>query len=164
MASLSILDGALKGQRFTLEQPVTRIGRREGNDWVLPDNSISGSHCEVEKTSSGFVIRDLGSTNGTKVNGDPTKEKALFRNDIILLGEVPAMIEGDDVPLQKLGDTQPITRTTITIQQPKRTVEPPPEFEKKSNTNKVWVLVITVLVLVIAFLLFKLLTASPAAA
>ena len=94
MACLTVLDGSLKGQRFTLTLPLTRIGRREGNDWVVQDGSISGTHCEIEKSDDGFLIRDLGSTNGTKVNNVTIKEKALSRNDIILLGEVPMMIEG----------------------------------------------------------------------
>lgn len=98
MAFLIVMDGPLKGQRVALDQPTIRIGRKEGNDWVLPDGSVSGTHCEIEKSATGFLIRDLGSTNGTKVNNEPVKERALFRNDIILMGEIPVMIEGDDVP------------------------------------------------------------------
>ncbi|HRR35221.1 MAG TPA: FHA domain-containing protein [Kiritimatiellia bacterium] len=155
MACLTVLDGSLKGQRFALEQPLTRIGRREGNDWVVPDNSISGTHCEIAKSDAGFVIRDLGSTNGTKVNNVAIKEKALSRNDIILIGEVPMMIEGDDVPQSTKTAPISVPRTTIIIQ-PKRTLETPKEFGKKTNSNKIWVSVIVVLVLVIAYLLVQL--------
>ncbi|HHU14153.1 MAG: FHA domain-containing protein [Kiritimatiellae bacterium] len=154
MACLTVLDGSLKGQRFTLTLPLTRIGRREGNDWVVQDGSISGTHCEIEKSDDGFLIRDLGSTNGTKVNNVTIKEKALSRNDIILLGEVPMMIEGDDVP-QSEKESAAVPRTTIIIQ-PKRTLETPKEFGKKTNSNKLWVAVIVVLVLVIAYLLVQL--------
>ena len=162
MACLTVLDGSLKGQRFTLEQAMTRVGRREGNDWVLQDGSISGTHCEIEKTDAGFLLRDLGSTNGTKVNNVTIKEKNLSRNDIILMGEVPVMIEGDDVPQSERPEPIAVPRTTIIIQ-PKRTLETPKEFGKKSNTNKVWVVVIVVLVLVIAYLLVQLLTGGGAA-
>ncbi len=163
MACLAVLDGPLKGQRVALDQPVTRIGRREGNDWVLQDGSVSGAHCEIEKSESGFNLRDLGSTNGTKVNSEPIKEKLLFRNDIILMGEIPVMIEGDDVP--QSGQTGPyaIPRTTIVIQQ-KRTLETPKEFGKKSNSNKLWIALIVVLLLVIAALLVKLFSGTPGAA
>jgi pSer/pThr/pTyr-binding forkhead associated (FHA) protein len=163
MACLTVLDGSFKGQRFTLEQPVTRIGRREGNDWVLQDGSISGTHCEIEKSEAGFLLRDLDSTNGTKVNNAAIKEKFLFRNDILLLGEVPVMIEGDDVPqAEEKAESYAIPRTTIVIQ-PKRTLETPKEFGKKSNTNKIWISVIVLLVLIIAALLVKLLTGTDAA-
>jgi len=137
----------------SLDQPVTRVGRKEGNDWVLQDGSVSGTHCEIEKSDTGFLIRDLGSTNGTKVNNEPIKERPLFRNDILLIGEVPVMIEGDDVPQTETPEPYSIPRTTIIIQQ-KRNVEPPPkEFGKKSSGNKVWIAVIVLLLLVIVALL-----------
>ena len=162
MACLTVLDGPLKGQRVALDLPVTRIGRRDGNDWVLQDGSISGTHCEIEKSDAGFTVRDLDSTNGTKVNSEPIKEKALIRNDIILKGEIPVMIEGDDVPQSEAAEPYAIPRTTIVIQQ-KRTLETPKEFGKKSNSNKIWFAVIFVLLLVIVGLLVRLLTGSQAA-
>jgi pSer/pThr/pTyr-binding forkhead associated (FHA) protein len=144
------MDGPLKGQRVSLDQALLRVGRREGNDWILQDGSVSGSHCEVERSDSGFLIRDLGSTNGTKVNSEPIKDKQLFRNDIIQIGEVSVMLEGEDVPQTALSDAAPIPRTTIIIPQKRPTViETPKVFVKKSNSNKIWIAVITVLLLVI---------------
>jgi len=159
MAFLIVMDGPLKGQRVALDQPTIRIGRREGNDWVLPDGSVSGTHCEIEKSATGFLIRDLGSTNGTKVNNEPVIERALFRNDIILMGEIPVMIEGDDVPQTDKPQPYAIPRTTIVIQQ-KRNIEPPKEFAKKSNTNKIWVALIVLLLLVIGGLFYLFITGS----
>lgn len=150
MACLTVMDGPLKGQRVSLDQPLTRVGRREGNDWVLQDASVSGSHCEVERAAGGFLIRDLGSTNGTKVNSEPVKDKSLFRNDIIQIGEVPVMLEGDDVPQTALNEASPIPRTTIIIPpKPPSTIDTPKVFVKKSNSNKIWTAVIVILVLVI---------------
>ena len=156
MACLTVLNGPSKGQRFTLEKPTTRIGRREENDWMLQDGSISGTHCEIVKNGTEFLLRDLDSTNGTKVNNATIKEKVLFRNDILIFGEVPVMIEGDDVPQaeEKPGASGPVPRTTIVIQQ-KRKLSTPKEFGKKSNSNMIWVSVIVVLVLIIAALLVK---------
>ena len=159
MACLTVLDGAHKGHRFALDNPTTRIGRREGNDWVLDDASISGTHCEIEKSDEGFLIRDLGSTNGTSVNGTPVRERRLCRNDVILLGEVPVEIEGIDVPLSAdpaISDTQTIPRTTIVINPRKRTIDTPDAFGRKSRSTKIWVAVIAALVLVIAILVAKL--------
>lgn len=150
MACLTVMDGPLKGQKISLELPLTRVGRREGNDWVLQDSSVSGSHCEIEKTDNGFLIRDLGSTNGTKVNSEPIKDKLLFRNDIIHIGEISVMIEGEDVPQTGLRDTAAIPRTTIIIPQKRPTViDTPKVFVKKSNSNKIWIAVIVILLLVI---------------
>ncbi len=157
MACLTVLDGNQKGQRLALENTVTRIGRRDGNDWVLDDASISGIHCEIEKSEIGFVIRDLGSTNGTMVNNESVKEIRLFRNDIIRIGDVPIEIEGDDVPQSggSEAEAEMIPRTTIIVKPPKRTLDTPDAFGKKSNSTKVWVAVIATLVLVIAVLLVK---------
>ncbi len=162
MACLTVMDGPLKGQRVALEQPITRIGRREGNDWALDDGSVSGTHCEIEKTENGFLIRDLGSTNGTRVNNETIKEQPLFRNDIIMMGEIPVMIEGDDVPQTEDNEPYAIPRTTIVIQQ-KRTLETPKEFGKKSNANKIWIAIIVVLILVIVALLVRLMMTSGGA-
>ena len=152
MACLIAMDGPVKGQRVTLDHPITRVGRREGSDWVIPDGSVSGTHCEIERTDTGFLIRDLGSTNGTKVNNEPIKEQPLFRNDIIMVGEIPVMIEGDDVPQTAKADPYSIPRTTIVIQQ-KRNIEPPKEFVAKTNSNKIWIVLIVLLLAVIAGLL-----------
>ncbi len=120
-------------------------------------------NCEIEKSDAGFLLRDLGSTNGTKVNSVSIKEKFLFRNDVVMMGEIPVMIEGDDVPQSEKSATSVIPRTTIIIQ-PKRTLETPKEFGKKSNSNKIWIAVIVLLVLVIIALLVKLFLPSGAAA
>ncbi len=157
MACLIVMDGPLKGLKTALDEGFTRIGRRDANDWVLQDESVSGTHCEIEKDDSGFILRDLGSTNGTKVNNEEIKEQRVFRNDIILIGEVPVTIDGDDVP--DAGDEEPMSfaRTTIVIQKnaPKST---PKEFTRKSNSNKVWITVILLLLCAVgalAVLLFK---------
>ncbi|MDD4101116.1 MAG: FHA domain-containing protein [Kiritimatiellae bacterium] len=157
MACLIVLDGPAKGQRIILDKPVTKIGRREDNDLVLPDGSVSGAHCEIEKLETGYTLKDLDSTNGTRVNNNQVKQQALGRNDIIMIGEIPVMIEGEDVPPSEhkaIKDTAQIPRTTIVISQ-NRTMETPKEFSKKSNSNKIWIAVIVVLILIISVLLFK---------
>jgi len=133
------------GQRFDLENPVTRIGRREGNDWIIQDGSVSGTHCEIEKTKTGFILRDLGSTNGTKINGETVKVSGVYKNDIILIGDVSLTIAGDDVPLNRTGDTQNISRTTIIIPSHPVTQTPPEAFAKKGNSNKVMIAIIVLL-------------------
>ncbi len=152
MAFLTVLEGTLKGHKVVLEHPLTRVGRREENDWVLQDASVSGTHCEIEKSDTGFLLRDLGSTNGTKVNNEPVKQKQLFRNDIIHIGEIALMLEGEDVPQTSQVDLAAIPRTTIIIPQ-KRPTETPKIFVRKTNSNRIWIAVITVLVLVIIAML-----------
>ena len=157
MACLIVMEGPLKGEKTALSKDLTRIGRRDTNDWTIQDESVSGTHCEIEKDDSGFILRDLGSTNGTKVNNEEIKEQRVFRNDILLFGDVSVMLDGDDVPDVSENEPFNVARTTIVIQKntPKST---PKEFTKKSNSNKVWVTVIVLLLCVIgtlAVMLFK---------
>jgi pSer/pThr/pTyr-binding forkhead associated (FHA) protein len=151
------MDGPLKGQKSALEKDLTRIGRRDTNDWTIQDESVSGTHCEIEKDDTGYILRDLGSTNGTKVNNEEIKEHRVFRNDILMFGDVSVMLDGDDVPDASEDEPFSVARTTIVIQKntPKAT---PKEFTKKSNSNKIWVTVIILLLCVIgalAVMLFK---------
>lgn len=157
MACLIVMDGPLKGRKSALEKDLTRIGRRDTNDWTIPDESVSGTHCEIEKDDTGYILRDLGSTNGTKVNNEEIKEQRVFRNDILMFGDVSVMLDGDDVPDASEDEPFSVARTTIVIQKntPKST---PKEFTKKSNSNKIWVTVIFLLLCIIgalAVMLFK---------
>lgn len=62
------------------------IGRQADNDLVVPDPGVSRHHAEVTDEGSHYVIRDLGSTNGTHVNGDRISEHRLFDGDRITVG------------------------------------------------------------------------------
>jgi adenylate cyclase len=57
------------------------IGRRESCDICLKFNNISGRHCELFLNEGVWYVRDLGSTNGTKVNGQPIQQEKLLRPD-----------------------------------------------------------------------------------
>jgi pSer/pThr/pTyr-binding forkhead associated (FHA) protein len=68
---LRVLDGppGAAGQEFALAGPAMTIGRRGDQDIVLIDASVSRSHARIELGPAGVAIVDLGSTNGTVVNG-----------------------------------------------------------------------------------------------
>ncbi len=68
---LRVLSGATggAGQEFLLERPSTTIGRDAGHTIVLSDPSVSRTHARIELGPAGATIVDLGSTNGTMVNG-----------------------------------------------------------------------------------------------
>ncbi len=159
MAYLTVLNGSLQGQRFELSNAVTRIGRREeGNDIAIADPSISGSHCEIQKTGSSYFVRDLGSTNGTRVNGDTIQNAALFRNDIIMFGDISVMIEGEDLTATQKIDPSAIPRTTIVIPQKRPATITSKDFQKKANSNAIWISIIAVLLMIIGVMLYKFMT------
>ena len=74
------------GKRVSVgEDPVT-IGRMPECDIVLADHNVSRRHAEVRRQDGGFVVVDLGSTNGTKVNGAGVRERRLDDGDEITVG------------------------------------------------------------------------------
>ena len=62
------------------------IGRKEGNDIVLQDGMVSGSHCRVFRREEGWYLQDRGSTNGTYVNDRRIDSVLLREGDVIKLG------------------------------------------------------------------------------
>ncbi|MGD2105070.1 MAG: FHA domain-containing protein [Anaerolineae bacterium] len=62
-------EGDLEGERWILERDHTVIGRSSDCDVVLPKRQVSRHHAEIERDDEGYLLRDLGSKNGTYVNG-----------------------------------------------------------------------------------------------
>jgi hypothetical protein len=65
------------------------IGRSDENDVVIDDPAVSEFHCYIRKDKKEYLLADLGSTNGTKVNGEPLKAPqfhSLTNSDVITLG------------------------------------------------------------------------------
>jgi len=65
----------------------TTIGRRSHNDVVIDNLAVSGEHAVMFRSGDDFFLEDLGSTNGTTVNGQPIKKLMLHSGDIIDIGK-----------------------------------------------------------------------------
>jgi hypothetical protein len=68
------------------DKPV-RLGRSPDNDVILRDPATSGHHARVERRGDAFWLVDLGSTNGTFVNGEAVQEKQLSNGDRLTVGQ-----------------------------------------------------------------------------
>ena len=80
-----------KPRQFVLKGKRIGLGRGEDNDICLDVESVSSSHLEFGKTDDGYELKDLSSTNGTRVNGKKIETVSLVDGDRILIGEtVPA--------------------------------------------------------------------------
>jgi hypothetical protein len=86
--SLCVIEGAQKGKKYSLELPYNSLGRSLDSTIVINDSFVSSQHAIIYFTKSmEWRIRDLGSTNGTLLNGSRVKEFALRSGDKILLGD-----------------------------------------------------------------------------
>jgi DNA-binding NtrC family response regulator len=83
---LVVAEGKNRGNKITLNKNLIKVGKRESNDLVLADKAVSRNHFEIEYQSDSFLLRDLGSTNGTYLNGSRVKEAYLSPGDIIKVG------------------------------------------------------------------------------
>ena len=62
------------------------IGRAPTCDFAIPDSTVSGRHAELTRTPDGWRIRDLGSRNGTRLNGWLVKQGDVRPGDVLALG------------------------------------------------------------------------------
>ena len=74
MPMLIVYEGGLEGQRWVIEQDRMIIGRGSDCDIVLPERQASRHHAAVERDENGYLLRDLGSKNGTCVNGQEVQD------------------------------------------------------------------------------------------
>src|SRR5262249_38954656 len=81
-AQLVPLDGS---PPIDIVKDMTLVGRKEDCDLRLDHKSVSKLHCVLVKTDGLLLLRDLGSTNGTRVNGQRIRRAALLPNDQLFI-------------------------------------------------------------------------------
>jgi transcriptional regulator with GAF, ATPase, and Fis domain len=86
-----VLSGSAKGTTKTLGEKL-RIGKAPDNDLVLADDTVSRYHCEITRANDGVHVRDLGSTNGTKVQGARVSEAVIGPGTVLKVGEVEIVL------------------------------------------------------------------------
>ncbi len=84
-AQLIPVDG---GETIEIVKDMVLVGRREECDLNLDHKSVSKLHCVIVKTDGLLLVRDLGSTNGTRVNGQRVRRAALLPNDQLQIASV----------------------------------------------------------------------------
>jgi pSer/pThr/pTyr-binding forkhead associated (FHA) protein len=80
------LDGVIV-KEVELMKTRSTIGRRPYNDIVIDNLAVSGEHAVIENTGQQVILKDLGSTNGTYINGKPIRKQALEIGDKIEIGK-----------------------------------------------------------------------------
>jgi pSer/pThr/pTyr-binding forkhead associated (FHA) protein len=84
---LGMLVSIESGNPYVLAKPAVHIGRRAGCDIVLPYSNVSGRHCLLFVENGYWMVEDLNSTNGTRVNGRRVEEHLLLPGDILSIAK-----------------------------------------------------------------------------
>lgn len=129
--------------RFALDRKSVTLGRGSENDIVVDCASISVHHAVMERIEGGYQLRDLGSTNGTKLKGELTPKVELFDGMTVQIGDVdfdfsltadeqmalakerpdgdsPIIKEGEEAPKKKKSHSsdKPLPRQSPPVAQP----------------------------------------------
>jgi pSer/pThr/pTyr-binding forkhead associated (FHA) protein len=108
MPKLVVNPGTPQARKFDLQPGAYLVGRAAGNDIRIADASLSGTHAQIVVQGGTIVIKDLGSTNGTFINGAPVKHGEVRPGQSLRLGWVDmvfvreaaptTMVEGIPIP------------------------------------------------------------------
>jgi hypothetical protein len=96
MATLVANNAEVPVSRVLLRAGMNTLGRAEGNHHVIPHASVSSRHCEMILTEGLILVRDLGSTNGTFVDGKQIAQAPLADGQRLRLGNVEYLVEAPE--------------------------------------------------------------------
>jgi hypothetical protein len=162
MPKLHILSGVLEGKVIDLIEERVTVGRALDNMIRLEDGTVSHHHAMFVQEGGDIKLRDLNSTNGSRVNGMRIVETKLHNGDQVRIGSVEMRFESD---VKKASQPLPPTATGVDLTQVGAGA-PPPSFgagspfarKKKTGQNPIlWVVLGlgVVALAVLAFLLVK---------
>jgi transcriptional regulator with GAF, ATPase, and Fis domain len=95
---IAVLTGQARGTRRRLGERLS-VGAARDNDLVLPDDTVSRHHCELVREARGVLVRDLGSTNQTRVGQAVVREAVVEVGTTLSVGGVELMLQNDATPV-----------------------------------------------------------------
>lgn len=143
-AKLTIVDGKDSGKNIEITKDEILAGRSLDNDFVISDISVSRKHFKIKKEGERFVISDMGSGNGIKVNGSKTTSTTLSDGDIISVGARQIKFEILNPDLKPKVQAQRVTKQNL---QPAYDVEEDDEPVKKGSSPFVLIAIIVVILI-----------------
>ena len=90
--------GPNRGSRFLLDRDVVTVGRHPDSDIFLDDITVSRRHAEFRRDASRFWVHDVGSLNGTYVNGERAEDQLLTTGDEVQIGKFKLVVFVADQP------------------------------------------------------------------
>jgi pSer/pThr/pTyr-binding forkhead associated (FHA) protein len=143
---LTVIKGFNKGEVFPLDADEVIIGRGEENGIVINIAEISRTHAVLNKAEEGYMIKDLGSTNGTFVDKKKVGNKYLLKpGDTVMLGDAIYMTyQADTDPEETLVAPRPdeykeseVTAVTPKPTPPEAVTTPPPKPMKMKSAEEI---------------------------
>lgn len=128
------------GDPIPLLKTMLVVGRRESSDIVLRFPNVSGSHCELSLVDGYWFVKDLGSSNGTKVNGSRISEQRLDPGDKLSVAKheyelnyEPSKLGAKAEPTEKTVARDPFSRSLLAtaglesrqVTEPRQSRQPP---------------------------------------
>jgi pSer/pThr/pTyr-binding forkhead associated (FHA) protein len=166
IASLLVRSGELRGRRLPITLAVVNVGRADYNDIVIQDPSVSTTHAKLQLRDDVWVLTDLGSTNGTFVEGEAvTGDTALTPGATIRFGDVAVLFEPLDEPAptgrppaRPAGEPQPAWAAGTEVSEapapvPRPIRRPIRAAAPRSGGTPVWLISLVVLAIIIAYVL-----------
>ncbi len=135
MAKLIHLGDGVVIREFVLDKELLTIGRTNQNDVQIESKSTSSKHARIAIIGNDFFLEDLGSTNGTLVNGTPIKKHCLQNYDLIEIGSHKFKFISDAAP----GADQPTDSNfekTMLLRVPKAAPRAPPQQQQKQEQEQ----------------------------
>jgi hypothetical protein len=137
------------GKTFNLSGAEITVGRLEDNKIRIEHASISGHHAMFKLDALDYVIKDLDSTNGTRINGERITEQKLRRNDILRLGNIELLYDSEHAPP---GEPMPSPSERVNLAECSSQGRPPnfvnasPIVKRvRGAVDKTWTLILTIL-------------------
>ncbi|MFI5206821.1 MAG: FHA domain-containing protein [Gemmatimonadales bacterium] len=116
LAKFLVRTGNLKGQRLYVKVPIVNIGRADYNDLVIPDDSVSSQHAKLTRREGVWILTDLGSTNGTLVDGEKVSgDMPIAPGAFVRFGDVQLVFEptDDDAGMGKAQGTRAMSAVKL---------------------------------------------------
>src|SRR6266478_5486519 len=118
-------------KEYQLSKERTLIGRKPHNDIQIDNLAVSGEHAAIITILNDSFIEDLGSTNGTMVNGKPVKKHFLQNNDVVEIGKHKLKYFNDAPTAATAADFE----KTMIIRNPAKAAPPPAPDKSMGDTQ-----------------------------
>lgn len=147
MAFLIGMSETIKGQKFDLKKGRTTIGRDKDNDITLSDGAVSSQHCYISHLGNRYILHDLNSTNGTRLNSERITEAGLKPKQVMQIGSLELMFDADSSEFPELTTAiipPVVVDEAASVTTPKSFSSVSPFGRRREENKVVWLTVIIV--------------------